>query len=49
MSAKKDAMTNIGGFIATDDEELFRRCQQKCVLYEGSIPTAAWRAATSRR
>jgi tryptophanase len=35
MSAKKDALVNIGGFIATDDEDLARRCQEKLVLYEG--------------
>lgn len=35
MSAKKDALVNIGGFIATDDEELARSCQEKLVLYEG--------------
>lgn len=35
MSAKKDAIVNVGGFIATDDEALTRRCQEKLVLYEG--------------
>lgn len=35
MSAKKDAITNIGGFIATSDESLARRCQERLVLYEG--------------
>jgi tryptophanase len=38
MSAKKDALVNIGGFIATDDEDLSRRCQERLVLYEG-FPT----------
>jgi tryptophanase len=35
MSAKKDALVNIGGFIALRDEKLARRCQEKLVLYEG--------------
>lgn len=35
MSAKKDALVNIGGFIAVGDEKLLRRCQEKLVLYEG--------------
>ncbi len=35
MSAKKDALVNIGGFIATNDQGFARRCQEKLVLYEG--------------
>ena len=35
MSAKKDGLVNVGGFIATNDETLARRCQEKLVLYEG--------------
>ncbi len=35
MSAKKDALVNIGGFIAVRDQGLARRCQEKLVLYEG--------------
>jgi len=38
MSAKKDAIVNIGGFIALKDESLARRCQERLVLYEG-FPT----------
>jgi tryptophanase len=38
MSAKKDAIVNIGGFIALKDENLARRCQERLVLYEG-FPT----------
>jgi tryptophanase len=35
MSAKKDACTNIGGFLALRDEELARRIKNRLVLYEG--------------
>lgn len=35
MSAKKDALVNVGGFIAVRDQALARRCQEKVVLYEG--------------
>jgi tryptophanase len=38
MSAKKDALVNIGGFIALNDEAMARRCQEQLVLYEG-FPT----------
>ncbi|MEO8906322.1 MAG: tryptophanase [Polyangiaceae bacterium] len=38
VSAKKDAIVNIGGFIATNDENLAGKCQGKLVLYEG-FPT----------
>jgi tryptophanase len=38
MSAKKDAMVNIGGFLALKDEKLARECQERLVLYEG-FPT----------
>jgi tryptophanase len=38
MSAKKDGLVNIGGFMAVEDEALARRCQEKLVLYEG-FPT----------
>ncbi len=38
MSAKKDAIVNIGGFIAVRDEDFARRCQERLVLYEG-FPT----------
>lgn len=38
MSAKKDALVNMGGFIALHDEALARRCQERLVLYEG-FPT----------
>ncbi len=35
MSAKKDALVNIGGFFACNDEELFRQAQNLVVVYEG--------------
>jgi tryptophanase len=35
MSAKKDAIVNIGGFIATNDLAFADRCREKLVLYEG--------------
>lgn len=35
MSAKKDAIVNIGGFIATNDAAFADRCREKLVLYEG--------------
>ena len=35
MSAKKDALVNIGGFFACNDEEVFRKVQNLVVVYEG--------------
>jgi tyrosine phenol-lyase len=35
MSAKKDALVNIGGFFACNDEDLFREAQNLVVVYEG--------------
>lgn len=35
MSAKKDALVNIGGFFACNDELLFQRAQNLVVVYEG--------------
>src|ERR671915_259425 len=39
MSAKKDALTNIGGFVAiSEDEEFFHRLQARGIVFEG-FPT----------
>ncbi len=35
MSAKKDPMVNIGGFLALNDKELFRKAKNRVVVYEG--------------
>jgi tryptophanase len=38
MSAKKDAIVNIGGFLATNDEAMFQHIQNELILREG-FPT----------
>jgi len=35
MSAKKDAMVNIGGFLAVNDPEIYKKAQNMVVVYEG--------------
>ncbi len=35
MSAKKDALVNIGGFFACNDDEVFQKAQNLVVVYEG--------------
>jgi tyrosine phenol-lyase len=35
MSAKKDALVNIGGFFACNDEKLYEKAQNLVVVYEG--------------
>ncbi len=37
MSSKKDAIVNMGGFIAFRDEELFRQASTYNIMYEGFI------------
>jgi len=37
MSAKKDAIVNIGGFLATNDTELFEHIKNECIMREGFI------------
>lgn len=37
MSSKKDAIVNMGGFIAMRDPELFRRCSVFNIMFEGYI------------
>jgi len=35
MSSKKDALVNIGGFLAINDEEIFDKARNMVVVYEG--------------
>jgi len=35
MSAKKDPIVNIGGFLATNDEDVYRQAQNMVVVFEG--------------
>src|SRR5690625_6349087 len=35
MSGKKDALVNIGGFLALNDDDLYQKATQLVVVYEG--------------
>lgn len=37
MSSKKDAIVNIGGFIAMRDHELWRQCSKFSIMFEGYV------------
>lgn len=37
MSSKKDAIVNMGGFVAFKSEELWKSCQMYCIMNEGFI------------
>ena len=37
MSAKKDGLVNMGGFIATNNEKLYEGCKQFCIPFEGFL------------
>lgn len=37
MSSKKDAIVNMGGFVAFKSEEIWKRCQKFCIMNEGFI------------
>lgn len=37
MSAKKDGLVNMGGFIATNNEQLYEGCKQFCIPFEGFL------------
>jgi tryptophanase len=38
MSGKKDGIVNVGGFVGVRDDDLFERCKQRAIMYEG-FPT----------
>ena len=37
MSSKKDAIVNMGGFLAMRDQSLWHRCQMYCIMNEGFV------------
>jgi len=49
MSSKKDALVNIGGFIAMKDASLTQTLQQKLILIEGFPTYGGLAGAISKR
>jgi len=37
MSAKKDAIVNMGGFVAFKDKDIWKKCQMYCIINEGFL------------
>jgi len=46
MSAKKDCLVNIGGFLAGNDDSILQSAREQVVIFEGCRRTAASPAAT---
>ena len=49
MSAKKDSLVNIGGWLAINDPVMFEELRNLVVVFEGCTPTAGSPGATWRR